>query len=158
MSIKVVGIQNFLNTPGWLADRVVFSGKDIQVELHRDRRLALRCPVCGNSMTPSRTQSHRVRDIGLGPDCPMWLIYTSTQGRCRPCRRYHTEHPPGVDGVTTLRFHEFDATLAVVQVVPPRRLRRHAMIDGRDVSAAGAHRRDDALDHRIDRPRQWQMT
>lgn len=83
MSIKVVGIQAFLNTPGWLADRVVFSGKDIQVELHRDRRLALRCPHCNGGLTPSRTQSHRVRDIGLGPDCPMWLMYTSTQGRCR---------------------------------------------------------------------------
>ena len=76
----------------------------MQVELHRDRRLSLCCPDCGGCLTSNRTQSHCVRDIGLDPDCPLWLIYTSTQGHCRPCRRYHTEHPPGVDGVTTLRF------------------------------------------------------
>jgi hypothetical protein len=44
MSIQVVGIQNFLNTPGWLVDRLVFSGKDMQAELHRDRRLSLCYP------------------------------------------------------------------------------------------------------------------
>ena len=104
MNIQVVGIQNFLNTPGCLVDRLVFSRTDMQAELHRDRRLSLCCPDCGGRMTPSRTRSHRVRDIDLGPDCPLWLIYTSTQRRCRSCWRYHTEHPPGVDGVTTLRF------------------------------------------------------
>ncbi len=117
MPVKVVGIQCFLNTPGWLADRVVFSGKDLQVELHRDRRLALRCPHCGETMTPSRTQSHRVRDIGLGPDCPLWLIYTSTQGRCRPCGRYHTEHPLGVDGTTTIRFQAWVSSMCRVMTL-----------------------------------------
>lgn len=117
MSVQIVGIQSFLNTPGWLPDRVVFSGKDIQVELHRDRRLVLRCPHCNGNLTPSRTQSHRIRDIGLGPDCPMWLIYTSTQGRCRPCRRYHTEHPPGVDGQTTIRFQAWVSSMCRVMTL-----------------------------------------
>jgi transposase len=117
MTINVVGIRHFLNTPGWLVDRLVFSGKDIQVELHRDRRLALRCPHCGEAMTPSRTQQHRVRDIGLGPDCPLWLVYSSIQGRCRPCRRYHTVHPSGVDGPTTLRFQAWVSSLCRVMTL-----------------------------------------
>ena len=68
-------------------------------------------------MTPSRTQCHRVRDIGLGPDCPVWLVYTSTQGRCRPCRRYHTYHPPGVDGMTTIRFQAWVSSMCRVMTL-----------------------------------------
>jgi transposase len=117
MSTKVVGIQTFLNTPGWLADRVIFSGRDIQIELRRDRRRALLCPHCGETMTPSRTQGHRVRDIGLGPDCPIWLLYVSVQGRCRPCGRYHTEHPPGVDGRTTIRFQAWVSSMCRVMTL-----------------------------------------
>jgi hypothetical protein len=48
----------------------------MQAELHRDRRLSLCCRDCGGRVTSSRTQRHRVRNIGLGADCPLWLIYT----------------------------------------------------------------------------------
>jgi hypothetical protein len=32
MRIEVVGFEHFLNLPGWPVDRLVFSGKDLQVE------------------------------------------------------------------------------------------------------------------------------
>ena len=117
MDIKVVGFERFLNMPGWPVDRLIFSGKDLQVEVHRDRRRSLVCPQCQGSMTPSRSQVHRVRDLGMGSDCPMWIVYTTTQGRCRPCGRYHTEHPPGVDGTTTLRFQAWVSSLCRVMTL-----------------------------------------
>ena len=111
MRIEVVGFEHFLNLPGWSADRLVFSGKDLQVEPHRVRRRSRVCPGCHGAMTPSRSQSQRVRDIGLGPDCPLRLTYTTIQGRCRPGGRYHSEHPPGVDGRSTIRFQRWVSSL-----------------------------------------------
>ena len=117
MRIEVVGFEHFLNMPGWSVDRLVFSGKDLQVEVHRDRRRSLVCPRCHGAMTASRSQAHRVRDIGIGPDCPLWISYTTTQGRCRPCGRYHTEHPPGVDGRSTIRFQRWVSSLCRIMTL-----------------------------------------
>jgi hypothetical protein len=117
MQIEVIGFEHFLNMPGWPIDRLIFSGKDLQVEVHRDRRRSLLCPQCQGPMTPSRSQSHRIRDIGIGPDCPIWIIYTTTQGRCRPCGRYHTEHPPGIDGASTIRFQGWVSSLCRIMTL-----------------------------------------
>ena len=89
----------------------------MNVQLRRDERLALRCPHCGKALTPSRTQSQREWEIGFGPDCPLWLVYTSTQGRCRSCGRYHTEHPPAVDGMTTIRFQAWVSSMCRVMTL-----------------------------------------
>ena len=54
MRNEVVGFEHFLNMPGWSVDRLVFSGKDLQVEVHRDRRRTLACPRCHGAMTAIR--------------------------------------------------------------------------------------------------------
>jgi transposase len=111
--MHITGLSRFVDLPGWVTESAIFERKVLAFAMHRDGRLSLLCPKCGEKMSLNRKSHHRIKDLGMGPELRMELCYEAPQGRCRTCRLYHTFHPPGVDAAsgTTQRYRGFVSSL-----------------------------------------------
>lgn len=111
--MKIEGLARLVDLPGWVPDRLSFTGNTLRWEMHRDERLKLACPCCGKGMSLNRMTKHEVKDLAMGTAIRLVLIYDAPQGRCRACSRYHTFHPTGVEAasMTTLRYRQFVSLL-----------------------------------------------
>ena len=123
----VHGIRSLFSFPGYVVERIHLDADVAEVRLRRDRRFRLACPHCGRSMSGSRTLRQCARDVPLGIARHVLINYEAVQARCRPCQRYVTLRPPGIDErrQSTQRLMRYVSTLCrhlplnrVQEVVP----------------------------------------
>lgn len=69
----------------------------VQIELAWDKRCALRCPECGQTMARNRAEWQMVRDLPWASATTVMLRFQAIQGRCSNCASYRTIRPPGID-------------------------------------------------------------
>jgi len=123
----VRGIRSLFSFGGYVVSGISMSAELVQVNLRRDGRCRLVCPVCGAAMGASRTKLQTARDLPLGTAMMVLLVYEAVQGHCSACGAWATIHPPGVDdhARATRRLMELVSRLArflplshVQEVVP----------------------------------------
>ena len=112
--MKINGMRDLFNFPGWCLDRVELSAESSDVWLVRDGRAKLYCPNCGMIMSKSREVPRTAMDLPLGISTIVTLHYNAIQGRCRACASYSTIHPESISNneQATWRFRCYVSQLA----------------------------------------------
>jgi len=110
----VHGIRKLFRFPGYVVAKISMTCDLAQVNLRRDKRCRLACPVCGTTMGRNRVKLQTARDLPLGAALRVVLIYEAVQARCSSCGSCATIHPPGIDdhARATRRLQEFVSRLA----------------------------------------------
>jgi transposase len=78
-------------------EKINASAEIVQIDLAWDKRHALRCPKCGQTMGRNRAEWQMVRDLPWASAAMVLLRFEAIQGRCSNCAAYHTVRPPGID-------------------------------------------------------------
>lgn len=134
---------------GYTLSNVEFNDEALQVEVKRDGRCGLWCPICPNQrMKRVRSQWQSAYDLPIGAIQLILLSYEAVQGWCPNCRRHHTIHPEGIDSHqrATRRVMDFVSRLC-------RRLPLNQVIEFAPVPAATAYRWDkQSLQRRLPEP------
>jgi transposase len=94
--MDIRGLAELFPFDGFLIEEIVFSVEIVQVNLRRDKRRRLPCPVCSASMKPYRETRQCVRDLPLGTAGHVYVVYPAVLARCPRCRDTYTLHPPGI--------------------------------------------------------------
>lgn len=112
--MKINGIRNLYDFPGWCLDRVELGPSESHVWLVRDGRAKLHCPHCGMVMSKSREVERTARDLPMGISMQVVIHYRAIQGRCRACDHYSTIHPEQISNSeqATWRFRLMVSRLA----------------------------------------------
>lgn len=112
--MKITGMRDLFNFPGWCLDRVELSPDSSHVWLVRDGRAKLYCPNCGMIMSKNREVPRTALDLPMGISTIVTLHYNAIQGRCRACDSYATIHPENISSheQATWRFRCFVSHLA----------------------------------------------
>lgn len=110
----VRGIRSLFHFVGYVVSKISMASDLVQVNLRRDGRRRLACPVCGATMATSRTKLQTARDLPMGLSMRVLLVYEAIQGCCSACGSWCTIHPPGIDAHAraTRRLMEFVSRLA----------------------------------------------
>ena len=80
----VHGIRALFAFEGYVVHKITTSSELVQVNLRRDKRYRLACPVCGTTMARNRTRLQTARDMRWGPATRVLIVYEAIQGRCSP--------------------------------------------------------------------------
>ena len=110
----VRGIRALFRFSGYVVSRISMTGNLVQVNLRRDGRCRLACPVCGATMGRNRSKIQTARDMPWGPARSVLIIYEAIQGYCSTCGGFTTIHPGGIDdrARATRRLMELVSRLA----------------------------------------------
>lgn len=94
--MDIRGLAELFPFEGYVIERIAFSAEVVQVNLRRDKRRRMPCPVCGASMTLQRERMQSARDLPLGTAGYVCIVYPAVLARCPRCRDTYTLHPPGI--------------------------------------------------------------
>lgn len=110
----VRGIRTLFRFVGFVVSAISMTSDLVQVNLRRDGRRRLACPVCGATMATSRTKMQTARDLPMGLSMRVLLVYEALQGYCSACGSWCTIRPPGIEphARATRRLMEFVSRLA----------------------------------------------
>lgn len=90
-------IQALYPFKSYRVEKINASAEIVQIDLAWDKRFALRCPDCGQTMGENRSEWQMVRDLPWASANVAFLRFEAIQGRCTHCDRYHTIRPCGID-------------------------------------------------------------
>lgn len=112
--MKTKGLVELFPFPRYIVERIAFSKDIVQVNLRRNKKKRLPCPVCNASMSLYRETEQSARDLSIGTAGIVIIMYPALLCRCPKCRDTHTLHPSGISphAQATDRLMRYIALLA----------------------------------------------
>ena len=90
-------LRPLYNFPGWVIQDIYIDSEMAAINLRRDLRCPVKCPVCHKEAGENRRVKQSVLDIPLGIANMTFINYEAIQGYCTNCKSYFTLLPPGIE-------------------------------------------------------------
>lgn len=107
--MKIDGIQKLFGFDNFIISKITFDPKNVNIQMHRDKRKSLTCPNCNRKMMHNKSVRREVHDLPVGTALCVLIQFDTIQGKCPHCKTIKTFLPDGVSehATATTRLKKF---------------------------------------------------